>query len=169
MNTVQVLPENKWFKADDQRFKPGNILLAARNMSTIFIIDRQTGEVVWQYSGDYKGGLSGVHEPQMIQPGLPGAGNILIFDNGRKKHVGQSFVLEIEPVNRGLVWKYDVGATFFSRIAGSQQRLPNGNTLISEDDQGRVFEVTPKGEIVWEYLGHHRSSRARRYPGDYLL
>ena len=40
---------------------------------------------------------------------------------------------------------------FFSKSRGSVQRLPNGNTLITESDKGYVFEVTPKKEIVWRF------------------
>jgi hypothetical protein len=35
---------------------------------------------------------------------------------------------------------------------GSAQRLPNGNTLITEASFGRFFEVTKEGEIVWDYV-----------------
>jgi hypothetical protein len=35
---------------------------------------------------------------------------------------------------------------------GNAQRLPNGNTLITESAFGRFFEVTREGEIVWEYV-----------------
>jgi len=35
---------------------------------------------------------------------------------------------------------------------GYAQRLPNGNTLITESSFGRFFEVTKQGEIVWEYV-----------------
>ena len=43
------------------------------------------------------------------------------------------------------------GEDFFSRTRGSIQRLPNGNTLITESDRGYVFEVTPEGETVWRF------------------
>ena len=33
----------------------------------------------------------------------------------------------------------------------SAERLPNGNTLITESDKGRAFEVTHAGEVVWEF------------------
>jgi hypothetical protein len=42
--------------------------------------------------------------------------------------------------------------TFFSHFISSAQRQPNGNTLICEGANGRFFEVTPSGEIVWEYV-----------------
>ena len=35
-------------------------------------------------------------------------------------------------------------------------RLPNANTLITESEAGRAFEVTPEKKIVWEYFNPHR-------------
>lgn len=165
-NTAIPLPENRWYREGDTRFKPGNILIMPRNLSTAMIVDKESGEIVWDYQGDYKGGLSYGHEPHMIPEGLPGAGNILIFDNGFKRNT--SYILEINPVTKEVVWVYDAGKRFFSKVAGSMQRLPNGNTLISEDVRGRAFEVTPDKKIVWEYNGNHiRSARAHRYAPDH--
>lgn len=130
-NAVTVIPENRWFAGGDKRFRPGNIMILIRNWSSIFVIDKENGEPVWSYHGDYKGGLSGGHEAFMIEPHLPGAGNVLVFDNGRDK--GTSFALEVNPVTKETVWVYDVGQEFYSEAAGTLQRLPNGNTLISED------------------------------------
>ncbi|MEZ4754724.1 MAG: arylsulfotransferase family protein [Bdellovibrionota bacterium] len=165
LNTASPLPENKHYDAGDQRFKPGNILILPRNWWMTLLIDKQSGKVVWDYSGDYKGGLSGGHEAQMIAKDLPGEGNILIFDNGRSSK--QSYALEINPITKEVVWVYDAGQDFFSEAAGSLQRLPNGNTLLSEDTKGRVLEVSPEGEIVWQYQGEFRSARAQRYAYDY--
>jgi len=130
--------------------------------------------VVWEYTGSYQGGLSGQHDSQMIGKGMPGAGNILIFDNGASPtvdlaHAGCSFVLEVDPVTRGTVWVYDRRERFHSQFTSSCQRLPNGNTLILEAAHGRFFEVTPGGEIVWEHLFERsaRIQRAYRYPYDH--
>lgn len=166
VNTVNVLPPNRWYDEGDQRFRPGNIMIFPRNFWSALIVDRETGEVVWRYHGDYKGGISGGHESYMIPKGVPGAGNILIFDNGRVRN--ESVVLEVDPVSKELVWIYENGTEFFSRVAGSAQRLPNGNTLVSEDVTGRVFEVSADGEIVWSHhLYKHRINRAHRYPLGY--
>jgi hypothetical protein len=166
MNTVGVIPPNHWYDEGDLRFKPGNIVIMPRNWSTAMIVDRESGKIVWEYTGDYKGGLSYGHEAHMIEPGLPGAGNILIFDNGEGR--GESYALEINPVSQEVVWVYDAGREFFSKVAGSLQRFPNGNTLISEDVPGRVFEVSADKEVVWMYEGHHiRSARAHRYPPNH--
>jgi hypothetical protein len=167
VNTLSIIPENKWYSEGDQRFKPGNIIFLPRNFWTAYIIDRDTGKIVWEFGGDYRGGISGGHEATMIPMGFPGAGNILIIDNGTKIHQGESFILEINPQTKQAEWIYDVGTKFFTATRGSVQRLVNGNTLISEDNTGRLFEVTKDKELVWEYKGTHLSSRASRYPIDY--
>jgi hypothetical protein len=58
-------------------------------------------------------------------------GHLLIFNNGIKR----SSVLELDPIANRVVWKYE-DDTFYSRMRGSVQRLPNGNTLITESDSG---------------------------------
>ena len=170
VNTVQSLPENRWFDAGDGRFRPGNVLISPRQLDTVYLIDRGTGRVVWEYSGDYFGGLSGQHEPHMIEKGLPGEGNITIFDNGASPwndlgHAGASYVLEIDPVTGKVVWVYDRWLRFHSTYTSSAQRLWNGNTLICESNEERLFEVTPEKEIVWEHI--RRTPRSYRYPYDH--
>ena len=168
-NTVQALPPNLWYDAGDQRFRPGNVLVSPRTLDKVLLVDRETKEVVWTYRGDYAGGLSGQHEPHMIEKGLPGAGNILMFDNGASPwrdlaHAGRSFALEVEPPTKRVAWAYDNGEQFHSNYTSSTQRLGNGNTLICESAGRRVFEVTTEGEIVWEYV--EGSSRSYRYSYD---
>ena len=179
VNTVQSLPENKWYDNGDDRFKPGSVMISPRMLDTVYLIDRDSKKVVWSYSGDYRGGLSGQHEPYMLEKGLPGEGNILIFDNGASPwkdlaHCSCSYVLEVNPVTKEIVWKYENGEQFHSRFTSSAQRLPNGNTLICESAGNRIFEVTRKRlgatqrvreDIVWEYV--EGTSRAYRYAYDY--
>lgn len=169
-NTVQALPENKWHDQGDKRFSPGNVLISMRQLDTILVADRETGQIAWSYTGDYKGGMSGQHESCMIEKGTPGEGNILIFDNGASPtkdlaHAGCSFVLEIEPPAKQVVWVYQNREQFHSNYTSSCQRLANGNTLICEAAGRRVFEVTPEGTIVWEYVPG--GTRSYRYPYDY--
>ena len=78
-------------------------------------------------------------------------GNIVLYDNGYSR--GYTRVLEIDPVTHDIVWEYQGSPpeSFFSATLGSVQRLPNGNTLIAESVRGRLIEVTPDREIVWEY------------------
>lgn len=173
MNTVRPLPENKWFDSGDDRFKPGNILLSPRNLSFIFIADRESKKIVWEYHGRYAGGLAGQHEPNMIKKGYPGEGNIIVFDNGAppyrsEEHTGQSIIREIDPITKKLVWKYEKRG-FYSPYVSSVTRLPNGNTLIGEGRANRRFEVTPEKNIVWEHVGAKipSSGRVYRYSQDY--
>jgi hypothetical protein len=79
-------------------------------------------------------------------------GKILVFDNGVTR--GFSRVVEVNPVTGDILWEYtgDPPESFYSYEKGSAQRLPNGNTLICDGDNGRAFEVTRAGEMVWEWL-----------------
>ena len=63
-------------------------------------------------------------------------------------------MLELNPVTERVEWEYmgDPPESFFTHRNGSAQRLPDGNTLICDGDNGRAFEVTREGEIVWEWL-----------------
>lgn len=181
-NNIQALPENKWFDAGDERFRPGNILVSPRNLGFIFIISKDSGDLVWRYTGDYLGGLAGQHSPRMIEKGMPGEGNILIFDNGQPplryhKHGGHSVVLEIDPTKtyfgkgQDIVWKYENGHHFYNSYGGHCERLPNGNTLITESHTCRVFEVTTDQEVVWEFVRDPAPWRlimdAHRVPHDH--
>jgi len=155
MNTISPIPENKWYDAGDKRFKPGNILINPRNIDTLYIVDKETKEIVWEWTHTYKGGF------------------IILFDNGlfprHRTHCGQTFIIEFNPVTKEIVWKYETegyaNIKFFSKTMGTQKRLPNGNTFISEDNTGRLFQVKPDGEIVWEYV--NRGGTCRPFPVAY--
>lgn len=179
INNMSVLGPNKWFDAGDQRFNPDNILIDSREANFIVIIDKQTGKVVWNLGPDYPAQVRGPrvlpravdqivgqHDAHLIEPGLPGAGNILVFDNQGEAgyprvSVGvqpRSRVLEIDPIKKQIVWEYTGGDSngpewgFYSSFISSARRLPNGNTLIDEGMNGRIFQVTNKGDIAWEYI-----------------
>ena len=90
-------------------------------------------------------------------------GNILIFDNGQAGYPPRvrfyTRLIEINPLTGEIVWQYahepnyfKPTCKFFSPSWGSVQRLPNGNTFSLDPHKGRIFEVTPWGEIVWEYI-----------------
>ena len=181
LNNLKVVGPNHWFNEGDQRFNPDNLLIDSREANFIAIIDRQTGKVVWSLGPNYPAGqtsnfsrkvprpvdrTSGQHDAHIIPVGMPGAGNLLVFDNegegGYPKVAlsvtGGSRVLEIDPVKKEIVWQYtgeDSGApgwSFQSTHISNARRLPNGNTFIDEGQKGRLFQVTRDGEIVWEYV-----------------
>jgi hypothetical protein len=180
-NTLQAIPENKWYDAGDKRFKPGNILYNPRNFDEIMLIDRESKKVVWSWTHNLSGGLSHPHSVTMVEKGMPGEGNILVFDNGlfprNRDHVGQSMVIELNPTNKEIVWKYETAGysnmKFFSKTQGYMQRLPNGNTFINESNTGRLFQVRhvpghpDGGEIVWEWLHTGALLFDQMYPYDY--
>ena len=158
LNSLHELEDNRLWRAGDERFRPGNILVSARHLDIVFVIDKETKEVVWRSIQK----LDGQHEALMIPDGSVGAGNILIFDNRNRRH--GSSVLVVDPSTDKTVWTYD-GLGFFSQAEGVGQPLPNGNVLVTSRG-GRVFEVTRRGEIVWEWVRGY-SNRALRYPYDH--
>jgi hypothetical protein len=127
----------------------GNIMVSFRAISTVVMINRQTGEIYWRLGAPP---LSGQHAPNILANG-----HLLLFDNGPHRldeTLPFSRVLEIDVVTKRIVWKYQDSpvSNFFSPRISNAQRLPNGNTLIDEGWFGRFFEVTPEGETVWEYV-----------------
>ncbi|HBV88244.1 MAG TPA: thioredoxin [Desulfosporosinus sp.] len=189
INSMSVLGPNKWYDAGDERFHPDNIIWDGRETNINAIISKKTGKVVWKLGPNYDtseelkkmGWIIGQHHTHMIPKGLPGEGNILIFDNGGWAGYGipnpsaptgaknalrdYSRVLEIDPVSLNVVWQYtpkEAGLVqpadsnrFYSPFISGAQRLPNGNTLITEGSGGRIIEVTSDYEIVWEYVSPH--------------
>jgi len=190
-NCASYLGPNKWYDKGDKRFHPDNIILDSREANVLCIVSRKTGKVVWSIGPDYTKGeeakigqILGPHHTHMVPNGLPGAGNVMVYDNGGQAGYGEpnamssnglatihrfySRVLEIDPVTKEVVWEYSIksrkkpwklfGYQEFSPFISSAQRLPNGNTLICEGSNGRFIEVTREGEVVWEYISP--------YPGN---
>lgn len=164
LNSVQELPANPWFDDNDARFRPGNILVSARNLDGLVILDRHSGEVVWSYGR----GLDYQHEAAMIPRGQLGEGLILVFDNGyrNRRTYRRSRIVAIDPIQEAEVWSYQAPG-FFSSVAGAQQALPNGNVLITSSQGGRVFEITPGGTVVWQWIPPFEPMRAARIAYDH--
>lgn len=166
VNTTAPLPQNEHYSSGDNRFRPGNILVTARHFSKFFIVDRLTGEIVWEYHGRSDNGIIKPHEANMIPSGYPGAGNIIVFDNGssRRKY---SIIQEINPVTNKVVWEYEDRKSLYGKAKGSAQRLPNGNTFISSGTENQYFEVTQDKEVVWKMTTSKPLHRARKYHKSY--
>ena len=162
INSINVIPQNKWYPKH-REFKPGNLIIQPRNWWQVIILNPETKKVVWEYSGDFMGGLIHGHDAHMIPEGYPGAGHILIFDNGLHKYRAKSIILEVNPVTKKVIWSYYEKNSFFSYRKGSAQRLKNGNTFISNGHMNKVFEVTPDKEVVWFLKSKKPINRAHRY------
>ena len=171
-NTCQVIPPNAAYEKEKGaggriRFRPGNIIFSYRSLDIIGVIDRQTGKIVWAWG---PGVLDGQHKPHMLENG-----NILIFDNGTLR--GYSRVIELNPLTEEIEWEYtsEPKKKFLSKYISGAQRLPNGNTLICEGGKAHLFEVTPEGEVVWDFISPFREKgglgglyRCLRYSPDYV-
>ena len=145
-NTLEVF-DGKLVKKS-HLFKKGNVMVSILILNAIFIIDMESEKIVWAASA---GMWKRQHQPTLLDNG-----HILIFDNHYTKNSSQ--ILEFEPLTQKIVWYYrgNDKDEFFSLTCGSNQRLPNGNTLITETDFGRVFEVGMDSEIVWEFISPYR-------------
>ena len=174
INSATYVGPNHWFDEGDQRFAPSNVIISSRQASFLAIVARD-GKIVWRLGPDFSESkelrairqIIGQHHAHIIPKGLPGAGNLLVFDNGGASGYGftnpnapegsnsfaraTSRVLEINPVTLELVWSY-AGPRFYGSNISGAQRLPNGDTMITEGPTGRLFEVTKEGKIVWEYI-----------------
>jgi hypothetical protein len=138
----------------DPFYASDNILVSIRHQDRVAVFDVKKREVVWAWG---EGELIGPHDASV----LPG-GRVMIFDNGLGR--GWSRVIELDPLTRKIEWEYkaDPPQSFYTPSRGSCQRMANGNTLITESDRGRSFEVTPAGEIVWEFRNPHLDAQGRR-------
>lgn len=132
----------------------GQFLLSLREPRAIGILDAEREVFTWMTSGPWLG----QHSARIL-----GNGNLLLFDNfGHFEKRNEARVIEIDPKTLGIVWRHagDAGAPvgapsggpLHSPLRGAAERLANGNTLITESDGGRLLEVSPQGELVWEFV-----------------
>ena len=192
------------------------ILLSVHSFSEVWVIDHSTttqeasghtggrsgkgGDLLYRWGNPaaYRAGTPsdqkffGQHDASWIDPGCPGAGDILVFNNGFGRPEGRySSVDEIvPPVNDTghyflapgaaygpdeQVWVYTAEnpMSMYSILLSSAQRLPNGNTLLCSGSQGLFLEVTPEKQVVWRFTnllpvpGVNDVFKIHRYPTDY--
>ena len=178
-----IRPYN-WTHTNAVHYHPewDQIVISVRNFDELWIIDHSlstaeaagpAGDLLWRWGNPaaYQQGdpvddrqLFRQHDVQWIEDGLPGTGNILIFNNQHVSADGEKYssVLELKPPLRPdgsydweqdveIVWSYRADG-FYSPFLSGAQRLPNGNTLITEGDYGRLIEISADGEVVWEFV-----------------
>jgi hypothetical protein len=170
------------------------IMISLHSFSEVWIIDHSTttaeaashsggrygkgGDLLYRWGNPraYRNGthadqkLFAQHNAHWIQQGLPGAGHMLVFNNGNNRPHGMySTVDEVELPTNGdgtyareefqpfgpekALWSYAAPekSSLFSMTISGAQRLANGNTLICSGNNGLVFEVTPELKTVWQY------------------
>jgi hypothetical protein len=188
------------------------VMVSVRNFSEVWVLDHSTttaqaaghaggrlgrgGDLLYRwgnprvYGGTAPQQLFGQHNATWIPSGLPGAGHMLVFDNGDSVLRPHSTVVEfVPPVNAdgtyaydppagfgpsAPTWQYDPATAFLAPIISGAQRLASGNTLVTDGPAGHFFEVTPDGQTVWTYTltdtaggTGHLTFRATRYEPGY--
>jgi len=186
------------------------IVLSVHQFGEIWVIDHSTttaeaaghtggdsgmgGDVLYRWGNPQTYGAGAAadqqlfvqHDAEWIEDGLPGAGNIIIFNNGGGRPGGNYSSIEeiVTPVNpdgsytltpgadygpTDALWTYaaDTPTDFYSQNISGQQRLPNGNTLICDGPNSYFFEVTAAGDTVWEYDYTGAVFRVERYAAEY--
>lgn len=209
--------DHDWTHGNSLDYDPelDQILLSVREMNEIVVIDHSTtpqesarhsggrygkgGDFLYRWGNPQNYGHGSAddrqlflqHDAHWIRPGLPGAGNIMIFNNGDPDDRPFTTIVEFTPpINadgsyhqgegeaygpQKFVWEYDPESKdrFYSAFISGAQRMPNGNTFINAGRIGHQREVTSTGEIVWEYAfrnevdAPHNMWRAYKYPVDY--
>lgn len=135
-------------------FIDGRILTSMKCLDAVALVDPGEERVVWARRGRFRG----QHDPRLLADG-----NLLLFDNYGLAN--RSRVLEMDLHQWRPVWSYTGTPEdpFYSETCGAAQRLANGNTLITETDGGRAFEVTREGDIVWEFRNPHRAGDREQF------
>lgn len=170
------------------------ILISIHNFDEVWVIDHSTtteeaaghtggiyghgGDLLYRWGNPqvYRAGTAGdkklfnQHDASWIKPGLPGAGHILVFNNGADRPgshystvdefappVNEQGVYYLEPgsaygpTNETWIYTANPPTSFYAYHISGAQRLASGDTLISNGETGKLFEVTPNGTTVWQY------------------
>ncbi len=185
-----------WLHANSLDYNPqlDQIILNVRNFAEFWIIDHSTtieesqsseggnagkgGDVLYRWGNPESYGAGGnqdqvffgQHDSHWIKEGLPGAGNILVFNNGIGKPEGNFSTIEeiippldglnyilnedsYGPENSEIVYGESSGDnSFFSQRISGSQRLQNGNTIICVGNSGRFIEVGQDKKVQWKYV-----------------
>jgi hypothetical protein len=187
-----------WLHTNGIDYEPATdlVLLSVPQLNEIWILDHSTttteaagssggrfgkgGDLLYRWGNPRTYGKGGTadqqlfyqHQAEWVPAGMPGAGNVTVFNNGSKRP-GKEYssieelVLPFDP-RTGFrrepgqafgppkpVWSYSDPEGFFSFFISGCHRLANANTFVCSGKQGRFFEVTPAGRIVWEYWNPH--------------
>ncbi|MFB6347198.1 MAG: arylsulfotransferase family protein [bacterium] len=167
-NTLQIIKDPP--PGLPEAFQEGRALISMRRLNFVGVMDLQEETLVWGRSSLWQG----QHDPEILPNG-----NMLVFDN--RKGGGYSRLIEMDPNNSEIKWELSgkTDVPFYAAMGGRNQRLSNGNILVTSTTEGRAFEVTPDKEIVWEYYVPHRLEKNgeeyiaslydfKRLPPDYF-
>jgi hypothetical protein len=151
LHTNTLEPLGKDFAEHHKQLKSDYLVVSFKTLNTIAIIDPTSAEVVWFKRGPWVK----QHDPDPMPNG-----QMMVFDNlGGNRYGGVSRIVDYSLKDDKITWSYGGSnrRQFISKWGGKQQPLPNGNVLITSTLQGRLFEVTRQGKIVWDYFNPDRA------------
>jgi len=121
---------------------PNDYLISVRQLNAVAIISPDFKKIKWLSKNEFK---------RQHQPLLLDNDEILVFDNRWKD--GFSRVAQMNLKTKKITWQYAAKnpGEFFSATRGGVQRLPNGNTMITISNSGKIIEVSQDGTIVWMF------------------
>ena len=141
----------------------GDILIGMQRHSFISIVGRESRRIEWEYRNPEFGRP---HDAQFLDNG-----NMMVFANGLGLGaMHASRIMEFNHETKDVIWEYAEprALEFYSPHLSGCQRLPSGNTLICEGAWGRLFEVSPEGELVWEYICPYEAHREVYGPTNWV-
>lgn len=143
MNDIDPLPARLAEKFP--MFSPGDLLISAREINLIFVMDPATLKVKWWAIGS----TIRQHDADWQADGS------LSVLNNRMGH-GYSEITRLDPATRAATVAVDGNAIdFYTRRRGSHQPLPDGGFLIASTQQGRIIEVSADGQLAMDF--HNRT------------
>lgn len=201
-----------WMHCNTIDYNPerDEIILTSHNLNEIYVIDHSTtteeakghtggrhgkgGDIIYRWGNpqNYDRGTANdrvfyiAHGANWIRPGMPGAGNIIVLNNGDRPGTTNDYsvIIEITPPldsndhyyissdsafgPRIPTWSYSNPGSFYAQHLGGAYRLPNGNTFAILGTVGRFVEVDSTGEVVWTYNAGGQIGRAMKYPRELL-
>jgi outer membrane protein assembly factor BamB len=166
LNSIDVGPDN-------------NLLISARETSTVYKIDRNSGRIIWRLGGkksDFEMGpgarFAFQHDARRLPDGTLSIfdNGSLVFENGIPKAVEESRAivldLDAERMRASLVREYTHPDKQYADAAGNTQVLPNGNVFVGWGRGLAVSEFGNDGKLLFDFRvsPEHKSYRAFRFP-----
>ena len=207
---ISGIQNGDWIHVNALDYNPelDQIVMSSNSLDEIFIIDHSTtteeaagstggrsgmgGDFLYRWGNSLNYGrgttedhiLWNVHGVNWIKPGYPGAGNLLLFNNGNDDDTSDliEFPAPYDPVTGTYViddvapfapsrddytWFYEEEGFFGGHLCGVY-RLPNGNTIATDGPNREIREVDPEGNTVWTLFTSQQLMRANKYPLDIL-
>ena len=148
-NALEILDGR--LAAKNPAFAAGNVLVSMKNTDSVAIVDPATERVVWSVKAAFR---------HQHDPGVQPDGSLLLFDNRGPKLLEkkrESRIVQLDPATGKELWTFRGSSEqpFYSRNCGTVRRLDSGHLVVTETDNGRVFELDDQQRIVWEYYNPH--------------